>query len=76
MFVCLIFVVHCWRLCSVKWGVQELIAEYATIIDAHFGRLLQTIQAHQWRLNPNALAGYRVAIFRKSSSTTPTVLLG
>lgn len=61
---------------SVKWGVQELVAEHATIIDMHVGKLLQKIHAHHWRLNPNALAGYKIALFRKSSAAAPTILLG
>ena len=61
---------------SVSWQVQELVLEYAALIDAHFGKLLNFVQRNNWRTNPNILVGARVAVFRKGATLTPTVVTG
>jgi hypothetical protein len=67
---------HTWRSISVSWQVQELIEEYASLIKAHFAKLLNCIQQNNWRTNPNILVGARVAVFRKSATLIPIVVTG
>lgn len=61
---------------SVSWQVQELVAEYALLIKAHFSKLLNYVQQNNWRTNSNVLVGARVAIFRKTSTLMPMVITG
>lgn len=61
---------------SVSWQVQELVAEYALLIKAHFGKLLNYVQQNNWRINSNVLVGARVAVFRKTSTPMPMVITG
>ena len=63
-------------LVSVSWQVQELVLEYAALIDVHFGKLLNFVQRNNWRTNPNVLVGARVAVFRKGATLMPTVVTG
>jgi hypothetical protein len=58
------------------WYVEEHQIEYAAQIEAHTGRLLDYIKLNNWRVNSNVLAGCRVALFRKNSGPTPTVIVG
>ena len=61
---------------SVSWQVQELVLEYASLIEAHFGKLLSYVQRNNWRTNPNILVGARVAVFRKSATLLPGIATG
>lgn len=61
---------------SVHWKVQELVSEYGAIIDKHVLSLLGIIASHHWRLNPNVLAGSKIAVFRKTSGSIPTMITG
>ena len=61
---------------SVSWQVQELVLEYASLIEAHFGKLLSYVQRNNWRTNPNILIGARVAVFRKSATLLPGIATG
>ena len=59
-----------------SWQVQELVLEYAALIDIHFGKILNFVQRNNWRTNPNILVGARVAVFRKGATLMPTVVTG
>jgi len=65
-----------WTRLSVTWKVDDLISEYANLIEMHVNRLLTLIHDNHWRTNPDTLLGYRVAVFRKNTSPTPSVSLG
>jgi hypothetical protein len=45
-------------------------------VTEHFNRLLAFVQDRSWRTSPNVLVGARVAVFRKGSTATPTVMTG
>jgi hypothetical protein len=61
---------------SVSWQVQELIIEYASQIEVHLDKLIKCVEKKNWRINPNVLLGARVAVFRKTATSMPTVLTG
>ena len=65
-----------WTRLSVTWKVDDLIIEYANLIEMHVNRLLSTIHDNHWRTNPDTLVGYRIAVFRKTASTSPSITLG
>lgn len=65
-----------WSRLSVSWAVEDLLNEYAGQIEAHVNYLFDLIDRNHWRKNPKVLNGYRISIFRKSSSPIPTVLCG
>jgi hypothetical protein len=61
---------------SVMWFIDDHQLEYASQIESHMGRLFNFIRDHHWRTNPNILAGYKVALFRKGNGPAPTVITG
>lgn len=61
---------------SVHWLVEDLLIEYVSQIENHINKLSSAIQNNCWRTNPSILTGFRVAVFRKGATQTPTVLLG
>lgn len=61
---------------SVAWGIDDLIYEYGIKIAEHMNHLTDYIETHHWRTNPSRLAGMRIAVFRKGSASTPTVVTG
>lgn len=65
-----------WTKLSVTWKVDDLIIEYANLIEMHINRLLSTIHDNHWRTNPDTLVGYRIAVFRKTSSPSPSITAG
>mmetsp|Transcript_30237 Transcript_30237/g.32955 ORF Transcript_30237/g.32955 Transcript_30237/m.32955 type:complete len:97 (-) Transcript_30237:60-350(-) len=72
----LILLYHSLALFSVTWVVEELILEYASQIEDHMNRIASVIQNNHWRTNPSVLSGMRVAVFRKSTGSFPTVITG
>lgn len=66
----------CWARLSVSWGIDDLVLEYAHMIESHTNKLISTIQTNHWRTNPNILAGMKVAVMRKGPTPVPTIVLG
>eukprot|EP00981_Chlorochromonas_danica_P003501 scaffold659_cov192-Ochromonas_danica.AAC.14 len=66
----------CWARLSVTWVVEDLIAEFANQIEDHMNKINQIVLKHHWRNNPAVLTGMRVAVFRKGSNNTPTIVTG
>jgi len=66
----------CWARLSVHWVVEDLMMEYVNQIDNHINKLVKMVQANSWRTNPSVLLGYRISVFRKGPTPTPTILSG
>jgi hypothetical protein len=66
----------CWARLSVCWGVDDLVLEYAHMIESHTNKLINIIQNNHWRTNPNVLSGMKVAVMRKGATPVPTIVLG
>ena len=66
----------CWARLSVSWLIDDMILEYAAQIEAQMNKIISCIQSNHWRTSPNILNGMRVAVFRKSSSSIPTIITG
>jgi len=67
---------YAWTRLSSTWLILDLEREYARKIQQHIQGLFGVINDHHWRCNPNALAGMPVAVFRKTTSAAPLVLMG
>jgi hypothetical protein len=61
---------------SVTWQIQDLVLDYASQIDTHFGHLFSIIKCKNWRTNPSIWLGARVAVLRKGPTPSPTVVTG
>eukprot|EP01034_Spumella_vulgaris_P032298 gene32298-39877_t len=66
----------CWARLSVSWIIEDLILEYASQIETHMNKLLNAVTNNHWRTSANVLSGMRVAVFRKGSNATPTIVTG
>jgi len=61
---------------SVTWIIDDLVVEYSMQITQQMNKLTSIVKQHHWRVNPNVLAGMRVAAFRKGSNPMPIVITG
>ena len=61
---------------SVTWAIEDLIRDYAYQIETHLSQLISFIETNHWRRNPAVLVGYRIAVFRKGISPSPTIVCG
>ena len=59
-----------------RWAVDELLAEFASQVDAHIASLTSRICSSHWRTSPETLVGARIAVFRKCATAIPTVVTG
>jgi hypothetical protein len=65
-----------WVRLAVQWNVDDLIVGFGAIIDSHIESVLSKIDNNNWRTNPDVLTGFRISIFRQTSSSMPTILTG
>eukprot|EP01038_Epipyxis_sp_PR26KG_P011204 gene11204-15028_t len=65
-----------WARLSVAWQIEDLIQEYQNQIECHINKVLQIIKENHWRTNPRVLQGMKVAVFKKGSNATPSIILG
>ena len=64
-------------LLSVQWRLEDLIIDSASTLDTFIENILQTIERHHWRTNPNILAGRPVAILpQHQGGGKPEFILG
>ncbi len=65
-----------WARLAVLWAVQDVVCEIAAVVDKHVDAMLNRVDLNCWRTNCDVLSGFRVAIFRRTSSAVPTILTG
>ena len=65
-----------WTRLAVSWVIDDLEREYAMQIHVFMTNIMDTINNNHWRCNPNVLAGMPVAVFRKTASKSPLILMG
>ena len=51
-------------------------SEFAGIVDAFVGHLLDRISRNNWRTNSDVISGFRVATIRKGGGPAPTIVTG
>jgi hypothetical protein len=56
--------------------VEDLVAEFASQIEEHMSKVTLVIQSNHWRTNPAIFSGWRIAVFRKGATPSPTVING
>jgi len=65
-----------WARLSVLWKIDDVVTDFAGIIDRHLESVLRRVENNCWRTNSDVLSGFRVAFFRRTSALLPTVLVG
>ena len=65
-----------WARLSVVWKVQDMISEYAQIVDNYLRNLLTKIEKESWRCNSNVFGGYQAVVFQKQAFSSPKFLHG
>lgn len=65
-----------WSRLSVLWKIDDVMTDFAAIIDKHIASVLCRVENNCWRTNSDVLSGFRCALFRRTSANLPTVLVG